>query len=144
MKPHAPWLLGGLPALQAQAVERRLFTADQPAPPSQLRPGRTLLQVGSRPARRACAAPPQQAIAWRPGACWRCPRAWRPAGAFKGFSLKPDPRPHPTRPSPHNPPEQDLICAGMHSRAAYGFPAAAGMMSTVADYIKLQTIQPLT
>ncbi len=39
---------------------------------------------------------------------------------------------------------QDLICAGMHSRAAYGFPAAAGMMSTVTDYIKLQTIQPLT
>ncbi|KAL4425884.1 hypothetical protein ABPG75_009900 [Micractinium tetrahymenae] len=68
--------------LQAQAIERRLFTADQPAPPSQLREGRTLLQ--------------------------------------------------------------DLLCAAMHSRAAYGFPAAAGMMSTVADYIKLQTIQPLT
>lgn len=31
---------------QAQAFERRLFTADQPAPPSQLREGRTLLQVG--------------------------------------------------------------------------------------------------
>lgn len=32
--------------LQEQAYDRRLFTADQPAPPSQLREGRTLLQVG--------------------------------------------------------------------------------------------------
>jgi hypothetical protein len=30
---------------QAQASERRLFTADQPPPPSQLREGRTLLQA---------------------------------------------------------------------------------------------------
>ncbi|PSC76092.1 Sn1-specific diacylglycerol lipase beta [Micractinium conductrix] len=68
--------------LQAQAFERKLFTADQQAPPSQLREGRTLLQ--------------------------------------------------------------DLICAAMHARAAYGFPAAAGMMGSVGDYIRLQTIQPLT
>ena len=31
--------------LQEQAFQRRLFTEDQPAPPSQLREGRTLLQV---------------------------------------------------------------------------------------------------
>lgn len=35
-----------IPCPQAQAFERKLFTADQQAPPSQLREGRTLLQVG--------------------------------------------------------------------------------------------------
>ena len=52
--PAALWMLAGkhqreYQALQAaaQAAERRLFTADQPAPASRLGPGRTLLQVRS-------------------------------------------------------------------------------------------------
>ena len=45
--------------LQEQAFQRRLFTEDQPAPPSQLREGRTLLQV----------------------------RAWGPAAAHTGDSV---------------------------------------------------------
>ncbi|KAG7675249.1 hypothetical protein Ndes2437A_g00453 [Nannochloris sp. 'desiccata'] len=39
---------------------------------------------------------------------------------------------------------QDLLCAAMHSRAAYGFAMAAGHITSVTSYIKLQTVQPLT
>lgn len=39
---------------------------------------------------------------------------------------------------------QDLLCAGMHARAAYGYPMAAGHISSVSNYIKLKTLQPLT
>jgi hypothetical protein len=37
-----------------------------------------------------------------------------------------------------------MLCAALHSRAAYGFPLAEGMMGSVADFVRLQTIQPLT
>ena len=47
-------------------------------------------------------------------------------------------------PRPLLPLLQDLLCASMHSRAAYGFAMAAGHVSSVASYIKLQTLQPLT
>lgn len=39
---------------------------------------------------------------------------------------------------------QDLLCAGMHSRAAYGYAMAAGHISTVTGYIKLKTLAPFT
>ena len=39
---------------------------------------------------------------------------------------------------------QDLLCAAVHSRAAYGFAMAAGHITSVASYIKLQTVQPLS
>ena len=39
---------------------------------------------------------------------------------------------------------QDALCAAMHSRAAYGFAMAAGHVSSVASYIRLHTLQPLT
>jgi len=39
---------------------------------------------------------------------------------------------------------QDLLCAAMHSRAAYGFAMAAGHITSVTSYIKLHTVQPLT
>lgn len=53
--------------------------------------------------------------------------------------------PPPTTPPP-NPPAclQDLLCAATHSRAAYGFPAAEGLMGSVADFVRLQTLQPLS
>ena len=39
---------------------------------------------------------------------------------------------------------QDLLCAALHSRASYGFAMAAGHVSSVEAYIKLQTLQSLT
>lgn len=54
-----------LPAPQAQAYERRLFTADQEAPPSLLHPGGTLLQVRARV---------------RCGFCWKVPPGWQMCG----------------------------------------------------------------
>lgn len=54
--------------LQAQAYERRLFTADQEAPPSQLREGRTLLQVRP-PASPACLSA-CRLLACLPGCLW--------------------------------------------------------------------------
>jgi hypothetical protein len=39
---------------------------------------------------------------------------------------------------------QDLLCGAMHSRAAYGFAMAAGHITSVTSYIKLQTVQPFT
>lgn len=38
---------------------------------------------------------------------------------------------------------QDLITATAHARAAYGYAMAAGHVSSVAAYIKLQTWQKL-
>lgn len=114
--------------VQAQAYERRLFMADQEAPPSQLRPGRTLLQVRRGTLRGA----PATAVVWRhrglgwPGPCSVCAAA---------AELLPTLPPYPL---------QDLLCAAMHARAAYGFPLAAGLMSDVPSYIRLQTVQPLT
>lgn len=39
---------------------------------------------------------------------------------------------------------QDLLCASTHSNAAYGFAMAAGHITSVASYIRLQTVQPLS
>lgn len=152
--------------LQAQAQARRLFTADQEAPPSQLHEGRTLLQV-----RRAA----------RAGAGMAGLSSCAPCSACECLALS---NPAPAPPPPPVPP-QDLLCAAMHSRAAYGFPLAAGYMADVGcavrgaawpcpgpplqrrhapsippslhpfpaphptpgcrrSYIKLQTLQPLT
>ena len=38
---------------------------------------------------------------------------------------------------------QDMLCAAMHARAAYGYPMAAGHVSSVMSYVKLQTVQQL-
>ena len=38
---------------------------------------------------------------------------------------------------------QDLITATAHARAAYGYAMAAGYVSSIASYIKLQTWQKL-
>lgn len=54
------------------------------------------------------------------------------------------PSPHPSSLPAPGCSVQDLLCAAMHSRAAYGFAMAAGHVSSVSSYIKLQTLQPLT
>lgn len=110
------------PPLQAQAYERRLFTADQEAPPSQLHPGRTLLQV---PGTVGCYSILAAAL-----------------GSSSLLCFTPPPKlTSPTWPSLHS---QDLLCAATHSRAAYGFALAAGFMADVASYVRLQTVQQLT
>lgn len=39
---------------------------------------------------------------------------------------------------------QDLLCAAMHSRAAYGYAMAAGHISSVSSYIRLKALAPFT
>ena len=115
-------------ALQAQAYERRLFTADQPAPSSQLHEGRTLLQVRlghgalDMGGRRLCQ-----------GSSAGCTNQCHHACFASLFQL---------RRLTKNP--QDLLCAATHARAAYGFPLAAGFMNDVASYVRLQTVQQLS
>ncbi len=39
---------------------------------------------------------------------------------------------------------QPLLCAGMHSRAAYGYAMAAGHLSSLLNFALLQTVSPHT
>ena len=109
-------------SLRGQAPRRRLFAPADPAPPSQLREGRTLLQV------------------------WVCGWGWvwgeRCGGACTKMTLS-ESRCRP--PTPHTclPALQDMLCAAAHSRAAYGYAMAAGHVSSVLSYIRLHTLQPL-
>lgn len=101
--------------------------ADQEAPPSLLRQGRTLLQV-------------------RAGAAAAAHAARAVAGVMRGEASRVlTGACHTCQTGPHTcHTTQDLLCAAMHARAAYGFPLAAGLMSDVPSYIRLQTLQPLT
>lgn len=38
---------------------------------------------------------------------------------------------------------QALLCAGMHSRAAYGYAMAAGHLSSLLNFALLQTVRRL-
>jgi hypothetical protein len=58
--------------------------------------------------------------------------------------LRPDEPPPPSSMRSDGTLLQDLMTAAVHSRAAYGFAMQAGHISSVASYIRLQTLQPLT
>lgn len=65
------------------------------------------------------------------------------AQAFSRRLFTPDAPAPPSLLRPDGTLVQDLLCAAVHSRAAYGFAMEQGLISSVGAYIKLQTLQPL-
>lgn len=65
------------------------------------------------------------------------------ASARRAFCADAPPDPSPLRPDSRTL-LQDVLCASMHARAAYGFAMAAGHLADAMSFIRLHTVQPLS